>query len=199
MSNKSNMTNCKNCNWQIAKVAKFCPKCGAKNKKPFYKHPIPIIFIYFIFMAFVGAMTDIEGINSNIINDSNTTESTVQEPSSQEISSNTTENNTVLEENIKEKEIINLKFNDIGNYGKKDNYNIRYYIPSGKYNVTCNSETSSGFFIIKNEKVKNSEGKLEDVIIEDIRFDDTNITKEIEIPQDTHIVLFASSDFNFKK
>ena len=77
-------------------------------------------------MAFVGAMTDIEGINSNIINDSNTTKSTVQEPSSQEISSNTTENNTVLEENIKEKEIINLKFNDIGNYWKKENDNITY-------------------------------------------------------------------------
>lgn len=31
------MTNCKSCGKEIAKSAKTCPHCGAKNKKPFYK------------------------------------------------------------------------------------------------------------------------------------------------------------------
>lgn len=31
------MTNCKACGHEIAKSAKACPACGAKNKKPFFK------------------------------------------------------------------------------------------------------------------------------------------------------------------
>ena len=33
----SKMKNCKACGAEIATSAKSCPKCGAKNKKPFYK------------------------------------------------------------------------------------------------------------------------------------------------------------------
>ena len=32
----SKMTTCKACNQEMAKNAKACPHCGAKNKKPFY-------------------------------------------------------------------------------------------------------------------------------------------------------------------
>lgn len=34
---KNKMTNCKACGEEIAKSAKSCPKCGAKNKKPIFK------------------------------------------------------------------------------------------------------------------------------------------------------------------
>ena len=38
MSKKQKMVLCRNCNTPIPKTAKVCPSCGAKNKKPFYKH-----------------------------------------------------------------------------------------------------------------------------------------------------------------
>ncbi len=31
------ITSCKTCGAEMAASAKVCPKCGAKNKKPFYK------------------------------------------------------------------------------------------------------------------------------------------------------------------
>lgn len=37
MSKKSRMITCRNCDAPIAQKAKFCPRCGAKNKKPFFK------------------------------------------------------------------------------------------------------------------------------------------------------------------
>lgn len=44
------LTACKNCGEEIAKSAKLCPKCGAKNKKPIFKKwwfwLIVIVFIF---------------------------------------------------------------------------------------------------------------------------------------------------------
>lgn len=37
MSESNKMMKCKTCGEDIAKSAKVCPKCGAKNKQPFYK------------------------------------------------------------------------------------------------------------------------------------------------------------------
>lgn len=37
MEFNKNLINCKTCGGEIAKNAKSCPSCGAKNKKPFYK------------------------------------------------------------------------------------------------------------------------------------------------------------------
>lgn len=37
------MTNCKSCGVPMAKSAKTCPNCGAKNKKPIYKRPLFIV------------------------------------------------------------------------------------------------------------------------------------------------------------
>lgn len=52
MSNK--MIECKSCGQQIAKSAKTCPHCGAKNKKG---HPILIgVLVFFILAGIVGAM-----------------------------------------------------------------------------------------------------------------------------------------------
>lgn len=48
MNNK--MTNCKVCGQEIAKSAKACPHCGAKNKK---KHPILICFIILFVIFFL--------------------------------------------------------------------------------------------------------------------------------------------------
>ena len=47
------MTNCKACGQEIAKSAKACPHCGAKNKK---KHPILIgIIVFFVLIAIIAS------------------------------------------------------------------------------------------------------------------------------------------------
>jgi len=44
------MTTCKTCGKEMAKAAKVCPNCGAKNKKPFFTKPwfIAIVVIFII-------------------------------------------------------------------------------------------------------------------------------------------------------
>jgi hypothetical protein len=44
------MTTCKTCGKEMAKAAKVCPNCGAKNKKPFFTKPwfIAIVVVFII-------------------------------------------------------------------------------------------------------------------------------------------------------
>ena len=50
------MTNCKACGEEIAKSAKVCPHCGAKNKK---KHPVLIgIAVFFVLIGIVASSGD---------------------------------------------------------------------------------------------------------------------------------------------
>lgn len=50
------MTNCKACGHEIAKSAKACPHCGAKNKK---KHPILLgIVVFFVLIGIIGSKGD---------------------------------------------------------------------------------------------------------------------------------------------
>ncbi len=53
---KSNMTVCKSCGAEIAKSAKVCPHCGAKNKKPVYKRPWFIVLIAIVVIAAVASI-----------------------------------------------------------------------------------------------------------------------------------------------
>lgn len=57
---KEQLTTCKACGTEIAKTAKTCPKCGAKNKKPFYKKPLlwVIVAVIVIFMAIPSGGSD---------------------------------------------------------------------------------------------------------------------------------------------
>lgn len=51
---KSKLVNCKSCGAEIAKDAKSCPNCGAKNKKG---HPVVIgILIFLVLVIIVSAM-----------------------------------------------------------------------------------------------------------------------------------------------
>lgn len=63
------MTNCKSCGKEIAKSAKTCPHCGAKNKKPFYKAVWFWIIILTVVILSLFADIDDNGdksLNSNI-------------------------------------------------------------------------------------------------------------------------------------
>ena len=48
------MKNCKSCGKEIASNAKFCPGCGAKNKKPFYKAVWFWIIVVIVIIAVAG-------------------------------------------------------------------------------------------------------------------------------------------------
>ena len=52
MSNNK-MTTCKTCGKEMAKSAKVCPSCGAKNKKPFFTRPW---FIAIVALIIIGAI-----------------------------------------------------------------------------------------------------------------------------------------------
>ena len=51
---KETMTICRSCGAQIAKSAKTCPSCGAKNKKPIYKRPWFIILAILVVIGIIG-------------------------------------------------------------------------------------------------------------------------------------------------
>ena len=52
MSNNK-MTTCRTCGKEMAKAAKVCPNCGAKNKKPFFTKPL---FIAIVVVFIIGAI-----------------------------------------------------------------------------------------------------------------------------------------------
>lgn len=62
MSNK--MMNCKTCGEEIAKSAKKCPKCGAKNKKPIYKKKRFYLLVIIVLAIVVGVVFSKLGVNN---------------------------------------------------------------------------------------------------------------------------------------
>ena len=50
---KKNLTNCKVCGHELAKNAKTCPNCGAKNKKPFYKRTWFIVLAVLVVLSMI--------------------------------------------------------------------------------------------------------------------------------------------------
>lgn len=58
MSRNPKMVICRNCNTAIAKKAKICPSCGAKNKKPFYQKAW---FIILAVIVLIGVIRTIGG------------------------------------------------------------------------------------------------------------------------------------------
>ena len=65
-----NMTTCKACGQEIAKSAKFCPNCNAKNKKPFFKKWWFWVIIVFVFIGVIGSSSANDDTNANNSNSS---------------------------------------------------------------------------------------------------------------------------------
>ena len=66
MAKEPKMVTCKHCGAEIAASAKACPKCGGKNKKPFYKNPLLIalvVIVIIIAVATSGGDKDSGGTN----------------------------------------------------------------------------------------------------------------------------------------
>ena len=56
MSKKPKMVLCRNCNTPIAKNAKICPSCGAKNKKPFFKRWWFVLLVVILVLGGIGSI-----------------------------------------------------------------------------------------------------------------------------------------------
>ena len=64
---KNKLKPCKSCGQEIAKSAKFCPKCGAKNKKPIFKKWWfwAIIVVLFVAIGSSGNDSGSENVTNN--------------------------------------------------------------------------------------------------------------------------------------
>lgn len=79
MAKKNKMTKCKVCGAEIAKSAKVCPNCGAKNKKPIYKRVwfwLLIVLVIIIIAVAAGS-----GDEPKKVDNSNTTKKTEKKTS----------------------------------------------------------------------------------------------------------------------
>ena len=83
MSNNK-MTTCRTCGKEMAKAAKVCPNCGAKNKKPFFTKPwfIAIVVVFIIGAIASGGKsgsTNTNKVANKAISDASEVKDTVAE------------------------------------------------------------------------------------------------------------------------
>ena len=145
------LISCKACGEEIAKKAKKCPHCGAKNKKPFFKK----WWFWLIVIMMIGSC----GSNSKPATEPATTPTTTVTvaPTAEP----TTEPTTV------ETVSIELIAGEPGEYGElftinkdtefEETYYI-YHIPAGTYIVTNSGEYMSQFNVYSDEIVVNDSG-----------------------------------------
>ena len=77
---KNKMTTCKACGQEIAKSAKICPNCGAKNKKPFYLRWWFILIAIFIVLGVVGGSGSSSDANKETTNAKTEESKTAENP-----------------------------------------------------------------------------------------------------------------------
>ncbi|MCB6475554.1 FxLYD domain-containing protein [Emergencia timonensis] len=126
MKQKSMTKACSVCGAEIAKNAKTCPQCGAKNKKPFYKKAWFIIIVVLIVLGVIGSAL---GGGSD------------DEQKSQEPKTSTTENKDSKNENQDDKYMYNdFKLMNKGEFNaESDGYSITI---SGKVKNMTGKELS---------------------------------------------------------
>lgn len=87
---------------------------------------------------------------------------------------------------------IVLKYGELGEYGKTVTLDgsdyINYYVPAGTYTITNNGKWCK-IYLAKDEYFKNSDGYMENEIIETIEFSDYGETKTIVIGSGEHLEL----------
>ena len=147
------LINCKTCGEEIAKSAKSCPKCGAKNKKPIFKKWWfwLIVAVFIIGVASGGSDTEDEPVK--------TTPPTTQAPTTEATEPSTTAPKATVS--------IELIAGEAGEYGElfsinkdtefEETYYI-YHIPAGTYTVTNTGEYMSQFNVYSDEIVVNDSG-----------------------------------------
>ena len=87
---------------------------------------------------------------------------------------------------------INLSDGELGNYGKEITVDgqkyINYYVPSGKYIITNNGKWCT-VYVAKDKYYKNSDGYMENKIVDTVEFSKNGETKTISVKKGEHIEL----------
>lgn len=92
MSNNK-MTTCKTCGKEMAKSAKVCPSCGAKNKKPFFTRPWFIAIVALIIIGAIASGGKSESGNTTTVADKTNSNNS-------EVKDNTAESTTIAIEYV---------------------------------------------------------------------------------------------------
>lgn len=92
MSNNK-MTTCKTCGKEMARSAKVCPSCGAKNKKPFFTRPWFIAIVALIIIGAIASGGKSESGNTTAVADKTNSNNS-------EVKDNTAESTTIAIEYI---------------------------------------------------------------------------------------------------
>ena len=132
--NDKKMTTCKSCGQPIAKSAKSCPNCGAKNKKPFYKRVWFILLCVFLVLGLISSLGgEASKNNTDKANSSNTSSNTSSTPATSEQSP--------VEEIAYTQYSISEMMDDLENNALKaeSKYNKQYVEITGKLNVIDSS------------------------------------------------------------
>ena len=115
------MKNCKICNKEIAKSAKVCPHCGAKNKKPIYKR---------IWVWLLGVIVIFGGLMSCGGEDTSTNDTNIpQIENSKEKVEKVEEKISIGEKNAVEKAESYLKIMDFSKEGLKEQLEFEGFTP----------------------------------------------------------------------
>lgn len=106
-----NMIECKTCGQLIAKTAKKCPNCGAKNKKPIYKRVWFIILGIIVIIIIIGCIAGGGDDTATTDNSGNKTQAEATEPSIEYTSCDVGTLNDALEENaVNAKDLYNEQY-----------------------------------------------------------------------------------------
>lgn len=101
-----------------------------------------------------------------------------------------------------EKSEINLIDGELGEYGKTVTLDgkdyINYYVPQGNYTIKNNGKMCT-IFIAKDEYYKNSDGYMQNDIVNTIRFTEYEETANITINEGEHIELTINASVTLKK
>ena len=92
MSNNK-MTTCKTCGTEMARSAKVCPSCGAKNKKPFFTRPWFIAIVALIIIGAIASGGKSESGNTTAVADKTNSNNS-------EVKDNTAESTTIAIEYV---------------------------------------------------------------------------------------------------
>lgn len=176
----SKLVKCKSCGSEIARKAKICPNCGAKNKKPFY---LKWWFWLFIVIVFCG-----------IVPSENSETQQVDQVDQ-------------VEQEEKSESIV-LISGEAGAYGEmfttnkgtefEETYYI-YHVPAGTYLVTNTGEYTSQFNVCSNEIVLTEEGWEEPAEILKPLLLDVGSSETISIPSGFYVDIKEPSNFTLEK
>lgn len=155
-----NMSICKACGQEIAKRAKTCPSCGAKNKKPIFKKWWFWAIIVVVLISAIGNSGD--DADKDVTTGENPV---VEEPASSENNTSQTEDKSdLVNEPVKTEYYVGdiledgntrIVFMSSGDYTEENEYmqpsegNKYIYLQFAFENISDNSDTSISFYSFK--------------------------------------------------